>query len=136
MGFAFFGAVHYWFPKMYGRMYNLKYANTYAVIQFVGFTLLYFPQFIIGFQGMPRRYFDYLPKFQPGQIVSGIGAIVFGIGFYMMMVHLIKSAYKGKIAEANPWGGTTLEWMIPSPPPVDNFGEHLPVITEEPYNYK
>jgi len=136
MGFAFFAAIHYWFPKMYGRMYNLKYANTYAIIQFVGFTLLYFPQFIIGFQGMPRRYFDYLPKFQMGQIVSGIGAIVFGVGFYMMIVHLIRSARKGAIAEANPWGGTTLEWMIPSPPPVENFGEQLPVITEEPYNYK
>ena len=136
MGFAFIAALHYWYPKIWGRMYNFKLAYIYAGFQVVGFTLLYFPQFIIGIQGMPRRYFDYLPKYQWGQTLSGIGAIIIGIGFFLMLYNLVRSAKKGALAPANPWGGTTLEWMVPSPPPVENFDGELPIITEEPYNYK
>lgn len=135
MGFAFIAAIHYWFPKMYGRMYSFKLANIYIVFQVVGFTLLYFPQFIIGMQGMPRRYFDYLPQFTWAEVLSGFGAIIIGIGFFMMLYNFVRSARKGEPAPANPWGGTTLEWQIPSPPPFENF-EHLPEITESPYNYK
>jgi cytochrome c oxidase subunit I len=134
MGFGFLASIHYWFPKIWGRMYNMKLANIYAIILFIGFNLLYFPQFVLGMEGLPRRYFDYLPQFRPGQVVSGIGAIILAVGFFMMLYNLIKAAGRGKQASANPWEGKTLEWQIPSPPPVENF-ETIPVVTEHPYNY-
>jgi len=136
MGFAFFAAIHYWFPKMYGKMYNIRLANIYWVFIFVGFNLLYFPQFILGLQGVPRRYYDYLPQFQTGEVISGIGALILGIGIYMMIYNLFRSSKKGAPAIGNPWNGKTLEWSIPSPPPTENF-EEIPVMTEqnEPYNY-
>ncbi|OIP81182.1 MAG: cytochrome c oxidase subunit I [Porphyromonadaceae bacterium CG2_30_38_12] len=135
MGFAFFSGLHYWFPKMYGRMYNLKAANWGAIILFIGFNLLYFPQFIIGYQGMPRRYYDYLPQFQWAQTISLIGGIILFIGFFVMVGNLVRGAKKGAIAPANPWNGTTLEWTVPSPPPVENFDED-PIIKSDPYDYK
>jgi cytochrome c oxidase subunit 1 len=135
MGFAFFAAIHYWFPKMYGRMYNFKWANIGWGILFVGFNVLYFPQFIIGFQGMPRRYFDYLPQFQTGQVISSIGGAILAVGLIIMVTTLVKGARHGAIAPANPWGGSTLEWQIPSPPSVENFDEE-PVIKENPYDYE
>jgi len=135
MGFAFFAALHYWFPKMYGRMYNNRYANINFVVMFVGFNLLYFPQFIIGMQGMPRRYFDYLPQFQLGHVLSGIGAFVLVTGIVMMIWNLRRGIKSGEIAPANPWGGKTLEWTIPSPPPVENFDTEI-TVTERPYNYE
>ena len=135
MGFAFLAALHYWFPKIYGRMYNHKMANWSCVIIFIGFTTLYFPLFIIGLQGMPRRYFDYLPQFQTGHFISTIGAFILGLGFLLIFINLVRSAKKGKITTSNPWGGLTLEWQIPSPPTVENF-EEIPVITEGPYEYK
>ena len=135
MGFAFFAAIHYWFPKMYGRMFNMRMANWGWGFLVVGFNLLYFPLFVIGMQGMPRRYFDYLPEFQLGHVLSSIGAIVLAIGLVIMLYNLFRSARKGEIAPANPWNGNTLEWTIPSPPPLENFDE-IPVITEPPYNYK
>ncbi len=135
MGFGFLAALHYWFPKIYGRMYNLRFANIYAIIIFVGFNLLFFPQFIIGIEGMPRRYFNYLPQFQPAQILSGIGALVLGTGFLMMIYNLVRAVRKGELAGPNPWNGLTLEWQIPSPPPHENF-ETIPVITKGPYEYE
>ena len=135
MGFAFFGAIHYWLPKMYGRMYNMKIATYAWGINFVGFNLLYFPQFILGFQGMPRRYFDYLPQFQTGQIISTIGGFVLIIGLILMVYNLIQGVKHGEIAPANPWQGRTLEWQIPSPPSLENFDE-APVIKENPYDYE
>ena len=134
MGFAFFAGIHYWFPKMYGRMYNFKLANIGWAILFVGFNLLYFPLFIIGLQGMPRRYYDYLPKFHTGHFISTMGAFVLSIGLIIMLYNLIRSARKGAIAPANPWGSKSIEWTIASPPPLENFDE-IPVITEEPYQY-
>ena len=135
MGFAFFAAIHYWFPKMYGKMYNFKVANIGSFLLFVGFNILYFPQFIIGYQGMPRRYFDYLPQFQWGQIISLIGGFILFAGLIVMVTNLIKGARKGEPASANPWKGSTLEWTIPSPPPVENFDEE-PVIKSNPYDYQ
>jgi cytochrome c oxidase subunit 1 len=135
MGFAFFGAIHYWLPKMYGRMYNFKIANIAWGIVFAGFNLLYFPQFIIGMQGMPRRYYDYLPQFQFGQIISTIGGFVLIVGLVIMVYNLVQGARKGEKASSNPWSGTTLEWQIPSPPSLENFDEE-PVIMQNPYNYK
>jgi len=132
MGFAFLAAIHYWFPKIYGRMYNNRWANISWGFLFGGFNLLYFPQFIIGIQGMPRRYFDYLPQFQYGHMLSLIGAVILIAGLVMMTVNLIHARRKGAIAPANPWKGVTLEWQIPSPPPVENF-EEIPTITRKPY---
>ncbi len=134
MGFAFFAAIHYWYPKMFGHMYNFKVANAAWFFIFVGFNLLYFPQFVIGIMGMPRRYFDYLPQFTFGHQVSTIGGVVLGVGILIMIVNLFRGR-KGPLAPANPWGGSTLEWQIPSPPPTENFDE-IPTITSEPYNYK
>jgi cytochrome c oxidase subunit 1 len=134
MGFAFFAAIHYWYPKMFGRMYNFRVANIAWLINFIGFNLLYFPQFVIGMEGMPRRYFDYLPQFTAGHQVSTIGGYILGVGLFIMIYNLFKGR-KGPIAPANPWKGKTLEWQIPSPPPVENF-EEIPVITHGPYDYE
>ncbi len=135
MGFAFFAAIHYWFPKMYGKMYNNKRANFSAITLFIGFNLLYFPQFIIGIQGMPRRYFDYFPQFQWAQIISTVGGFILVFGVIFMLYNLVMGVRKGKIADANPWHGSTLEWQIPSPPSLENFDE-APIINKDPYDYK
>jgi cytochrome c oxidase subunit 1 len=135
MGFAFFAAIHYWLPKMYGRMYNFKLANISLIIKFIGFNLLYFPQFIIGVQGMPRRYFDYPEQFQPAQVISSIGGFILAFGLVLMVYNLVKGAKSGTIAPANPWHGSTLEWQIPSPPSLENFDE-APIIKANPYDYK
>jgi len=132
MGFGFFAAIHYWYPKIYGRMYNIRWANIAWAILFTGFNVLYFPMFILGLQGMPRRYFDYDPKFQTGQMISSIGAFILIIGLIGMISNLVYHVRRGAIAPANPWHGVTLEWQIPSPPPHENFDE-VPVITRDPY---
>ena len=135
MGFGFFAAIHYWLPKMYGRMYNLKRANIGLIINFIGFNLLYFPQFIIGFQGMPRRYFDYPVQFHPAQVISSIGGFILVSGLIFMLYNLVQGARKGPKAPDNPWNGSTLEWTLPSPPSLENFDEE-PMIKENPYDYK
>lgn len=134
MGFAFFAGIHYWWPKMFGKMYNEGIANIAWAIVFIGFNLLYFPLFVIGLQGMPRRYFDYLPEFQTGHVLSTIGAFVLISGLVLMIVNIMRANKHGTVAEANPWGGTTLEWKIPSPPPLENFDE-IPTIDSHPYKY-
>ena len=134
MGFAFFAAIHYWFPKMYGKMYNFKRAYISVIALFVGFNLLYFPQFIIGIQGMPRRYFDYPARFQWAQIISTIGGVILVSALILMITNLILGARKGAKASANPWNGSTLEWQLPSPPSIENFDE-APVVKENPYDY-
>lgn len=134
MGFAFFAAIHFWFPKIYGTMYNIKMANIASIALFVGFNLLYFPQFIIGYQGMPRRYYDYLPQFQWAQVISTVGGVVLFIALVMMVTNLVRGAKKGQPAPANPWKGSTLEWTIPSPPSLENFDED-PVVKKNPYDY-
>ena len=132
MGFGFFAAIHYWYPKIYGRMYSNRWANIAWGFVFTGFNVLYFPMFIIGLQGMPRRYFDYDPKFQTGQMISTIGAFILIIGLIGMISNLVYHIRRGAIAPANPWHGVTLEWQVPSPPPHENFDE-VPVITHDPY---
>ncbi|MCA1758055.1 MAG: cbb3-type cytochrome c oxidase subunit I [Bacteroidales bacterium] len=132
MGFAFFAGIHYWYPKIYGRMYSNRIANIAWGILFAGFNLLYFPLFIIGIQGMPRRYFDYLPQFTTGQVISSIGAFILISGLILMTANLIYHRKRGAIAPANPWKGVTLEWLIPSPPPHENFVE-IPEIKHKPY---
>jgi cytochrome c oxidase subunit 1 len=132
MGFAFFAAIHYWAPKMFGRMYNFRVANIAWGLNFAGFNLLYFPLFIVGLQGMPRRSYDYLPQFQSGHVLSTVGAFILVTGLLLMVYNLIRGARKGEVAPANPWKGVTLEWKVPSPPPHENFDD-IPVITSKPY---
>ncbi len=135
MGFTFFGALHYWFPKMFGRMYGKTWAYRAWVILFIGFNVLYFPQFVVGLQGMPRRYFDYLPQFTTGEQISTIGGFILAVGLVLMVINLSRSARKGPQAPMNPWGGRTLEWTVPSPPPTTNF-ETIPEVHHDPYNYE
>jgi cytochrome c oxidase subunit 1 len=117
---------------MFGRMYSNKLANIAWGILFTGFNLLYFPLFVIGIQGMPRRYFDYLPQFQTGHVLSTIGAFILFAGLILMVFNLFYHIKHGAIASANPWKGVTLEWQIPSPPSHENF-EEIPLITTKPY---
>ncbi len=135
-GFGIFAAMHYWFPKMFARMYNHKAAKVAFWFLFIGFNTLYFPMFIMGWLGMPRRYYDYLPEFHIYHLISTIGSWILITGLIIMFTNLIRSLRKGKvITEQNIWGGETLEWQVPTPPPLENF-EHIPTITEGPYEYK
>lgn len=135
-GFAFFGALHYWFPKMWGKMYNIRRANIAFTLLFIGFNTLYFPMLILGLMGMPRRYYDYLPEFTNLNVISTVGSWILAVGLIMMIVNLIMGYRNGKKASRNPWGGITLEWQTKSPPPLENFDE-LPKLNEGgPYNFK
>lgn len=129
-----FAALHYWFPKMFGKMYNEKLAIWATQFIFIGFNMLYFTMFILGYKGMPRRYWSYLPEYQTLHIISTVGSWILITGLAIMFGNLIYSLFKGKPAEANPWGGVTLEWQIPSPPPAENF-EEIPVVNHGPYDF-
>ncbi|RMH57676.1 MAG: cytochrome c oxidase subunit I [Candidatus Hydrogenedentota bacterium] len=133
-GFAFFGALHYWFPKMFGRMYKEKPAKLGWLLMFLGFNFLYFPLFIAGFMGQPRRYYDYLPKFAVPNLVSTIGSWILVAGLIVLAVNLIRALRFGEKAPANPWKAATLEWETSSPPPLENFVEP-PVVTQGPYDF-
>ena len=133
-GTIFFAALFYWFPKMFGKMYSIKWANISAVIFFIAFNTLYFPKFILGYMGMPRRYYDYLPRFTFWQEVSTVGSWIMAIAIITILVNLLYSFFKGPKAPVNPWGGVTLEWHTSSPPPMENFHE-IPVVTHEPYDF-
>ncbi len=133
-GFGIFAALHHWFPKMFGKMYNKKVAKLSWLFLFIGFQLLYFPLFIAGYLGMPRRYYDYLPEFHIWHFISTIGSWILITGLIIMFTNLIIALRKGAKAPANPWGGVTLEWSIQSPPTHENF-EVIPVIENEPYDY-
>lgn len=133
-GTIFFAALHYWFPKMFGRLYNDKLAVIGVAGFFVGFLMLYFPKFIMGYMGMPRRYYDYLPEFAQLQFISTIGSWILATTIFFIIGYLIHAMIKGKKATSNPWGGVTLEWHIASPPPMENF-HTIPNITHEPYDF-
>ena len=132
---AFFGGLHYWWPKMFGRMYNEKTGKIGAVLVFVGLNLTFFPQFILGTRGMPRRYYNYLPEFQDLHQLSTIGAFVLGFGFLLTASSLINSLRKKPDAPANPWGAATLEWTTTSPPPYYNF-HRTPEVAGGPYDFE
>jgi cytochrome c oxidase subunit 1 len=134
-GFAFFGALHYWFPKMFGRMYNRRVATAAWGILFTGFNLLYFPMFVLGWQGMPRRYYDYLPQYQGGHVISTVGSWVLVLGLLIMLINLISALRKGPAVGPNPWAAATLEWQVASPPPAENF-EEIPRVTHGPYVFR
>ncbi|HTS12456.1 MAG TPA: cytochrome c oxidase subunit I [Candidatus Limnocylindrales bacterium] len=131
---AYLGGIHYWWPKITGRLYPDAWARFAALVIFVGFNLTFFPQFMLGYLGMPRRYAVYPAEFQVLNVMSSAGASILGIGYLIPLIYLIWSMRYGPIAGPNPWGATGLEWQTPSPPPTENF-EEIPVVTEEPYNY-
>jgi len=133
-GFAIFGALHYWFPKMFGRMYKRKIPYLAWAFLFVGFNTLYFPMLILGWEGMPRRYYDYLAQFHTLQLISTIGSWILITGLILMFGNLLYSLFRGERAENNPWGGATLEWQITSPPPAENF-KKIPVVDRGPYEF-
>ncbi|PLY00389.1 MAG: cytochrome c oxidase subunit I [Desulfuromonas sp.] len=135
-GFAFFAALHYWLPKFTGRMYNHKIAFIAWGLLFVGFNVTYMAMQAVGIQGMPRRYYDYLPEFHTLNLVATVGSWVLALGLALMFINLWRGIRSGRPIKKNPWGGATLEWQIPSPPPMENFGEEDPVVTSGPYEFK
>ena len=133
-GFAFFAALHYWWPKMFGRMYDFKKAYIGAILVTGGFMFHYVPMFILGLQGMPRRYFDYLPQYSNGNFFAGFGAAFMIIGIFLMFINLLVTLKKPRDASSDPWGGITLEWQTPSPPPLHNFMTE-PEVLDYPYDF-
>ena len=134
MVMAYLGGIHYWWPKISGRMYPENWGRVSAVIIFLGFNLTFFPQFVLGYLGMPRRYWSYPDEFQVLNVLSTAGASILGAGYLLPMSYLLWSLRYGAPAPANPWGATGLEWQVPSPPSRDNF-EQTPVVTRPPYDY-
>jgi cytochrome c oxidase subunit 1 len=131
---AYLGGLHYWWPKISGKLYPESWARVSAWVIFLGFNLTFFPQFILGYLGMPRRYHAYPPEFQVLNVMSTAGASILGIGYMIPLVYFFWSMRYGKQAPANPWGAWGLEWTTPSPPPTENFPV-TPVVTGEPYDY-
>ncbi|MFQ5584043.1 MAG: cytochrome c oxidase subunit I [Calditrichia bacterium] len=131
---AFFGGLHYWWPKIWGRMYNELWAKVSVALIFVGFNVTFFTQFILGAQGMPRRYYSYLDQYQRLHAFSSFGSWIMAAGFIIMGVYLIHSIFKGKPAGNNPWGALTFEWALSSPPPHNNFDE-VPKVEHGPYDF-
>jgi cytochrome c oxidase subunit 1 len=132
---AFFGGIHFWWPKITGRMYPEGWARFCAILTFIGFNLTFFPQFILGYLGMPRRYPDYPPEFQVWNVLSSAGASLLAFGYVLPLAYLLWSLKYGARAPANPWGAKGLEWQTDSPPPSENF-HTTPVVTEEAYAYR
>ncbi|MGC1272477.1 MAG: cytochrome c oxidase subunit I [Planctomycetaceae bacterium] len=128
---AFLGGLFYWWPKMFGTMYHEGLGQISAITVFIGFNATFFPQFIMGARGMPRRYASYLPEYWPWHVASTIGAYILGIGLVIAAIALAWGLFRGKKAPANPWGAATLEWQCSSPPPHNNF-DHPPTVTD-PY---
>jgi cytochrome c oxidase subunit 1 len=133
---AFLGGLHYWWPKMTGRLFSDGPAKLSAALVFIGFNVTFFPQFIVGWLGMPRRYHYYYlaPEYQPYHLMSSIGATVLALGLILPAFYLSYSLFKGPRASANPWGAHGLEWEVPSPPPTSNFTE-IPIVTDEVYDF-
>ncbi len=134
MVLAYLGGLHFWWPKMTGRMYPEVWGRLSAIIVFVGFNFTFFPQFLAGYAGMPRRYHAYAPEFQVFNVMSTAGATVLGAGFTLPLIYFIWSLFRGPKAPDNPWGAKGLEWETSSPPPTFNF-DTPPVMNEEAYNY-
>jgi cytochrome c oxidase subunit 1 len=131
---GYLGGLHYWWPKITGRMYPEAWAKVSSILIYVGFNVTFFPQFLVGYWGMPRRYHTYAPEFQVLNVMSTAGASVLAFAYAFPVFYLLWSLKYGEKAPANPWGATGLEWETPSPPPTENFPT-TPVVTEEPYQY-
>jgi len=131
---AFFGGLHYWWPKITGRLYPEMWARGAAILTFLGFNVTFFPQFILGYLGMPRRYFSYSPDLQAWNVLSSAGASILAVAYLMPLFYLGWSLLWGERASANPWHATWLEWRTSSPPPERNFAL-TPLVTQAPYQY-
>ncbi|MGE3241825.1 MAG: cytochrome c oxidase subunit I [Pirellulales bacterium] len=131
---GYLGGIHFWWPKMTGRLYPEGWARFSAILIFVGFNLTFFPQYILGYLGMPRRYHVYPDEFQVLNVMSSAGASILGLGYLFPLTYLFWSLYYGKIAGPNPWRAAGLEWQTSSPPPTENFFE-TPVVVDEAYDY-
>ena len=132
---AIMGGFFYWYPKMFGKMYNEFWARMSWVFIFIGFNVTFFPQFILGAMGMPRRYFDYIPAYESLNRMSTVGSWLIAVGFLIGLFVIIQGLISGEKAPRNPWGGKTLEWETESPPVVHNFDKE-PIVTAGPYEYK
>ncbi len=135
MVMAYLGGIHFWWPKITGRLYSDGWGRLSALIIFVGFILTFLPQFVVGYQGMPRRYHHYAPEFQVLNVLSTAGASILAVGYLLPFVYLIWSLGYGPRAGGNPWQATGLEWQTSSPPPPDNFAV-TPTVVEGPYHYE
>jgi cytochrome c oxidase subunit 1 len=131
---GYLGGIHYWWPKITGRMFHERWAKFAALLVFVGFNLTFFPQFIAGYLGMPRRYHAYADEYQVYNVLSTAGASILAVGYVLPMIYLTWSLFFGARASANPWGAKGLEWEIPSPPPTENFAV-TPIVTERTHQY-
>jgi cytochrome c oxidase subunit 1 len=134
MVFGFMGGMHFWWPKITGRLYPEFWGKLAAGITFIGFNLTFFPQFLLGYLGMPRRYHAYPPEFQVLNVLSTAGASILGVGYLLPLIYFLWSLRWGARAGANPWGAVGLEWNVPSPPITHNF-EETPTVTWEAYQY-
>jgi cytochrome c oxidase subunit 1 len=132
---GYLGGMHFWWPKISGRMYPEGWGKLAALLVFAGFNLTFFPQFILGYMGMPRRYWQYPPEFQVLNVLSTAGSTILAVGYVLPMIYFLWSMRYGKIAPDNPWGAAGLEWKTTSPPPTFNF-EEAPEVTWEAYNYE
>jgi cytochrome c oxidase subunit 1 len=131
---AFFGALHFWWPKVTGRLYNDLWARLAALLIFFGFVMTFAPQFLLGYEGMPRRYHVYPEVFQPLNVMSSVGASILAVAYLLPFTYLFWSLRYGKPAGPNPWGATGLEWTTPSPPPKHNF-DTVPIVDKQAYCY-
>jgi cytochrome c oxidase subunit 1 len=131
---ALLAGLHYWWPKMTGKMYNELLGKIAAVLMFIGFNMTFLPQFVMGSQGMPRRYYNYIDQFQSFHQTSTIGSYILGVAFLIILYYLVKSLISGEKAPSNPWNSRALEWQSTSPPDFHNF-DHTPVVIHGPYDY-
>jgi cytochrome c oxidase subunit 1 len=131
---AYIGGIHFWWPKISGRMYPEWWGKMAALLLFFGFNLTFFPQFILGYLGNPRRYATYPPEFQVLHVMSTLGASILAVGYVLPIFYLLWSLKYGERAPSNPWGASGLEWMTESPPIKHNF-EQTPIVIHPPYSY-
>jgi len=131
---AYLGGIHFWWPKVTGRLYSEAWGRVAALVIFAGFNLTFFPQYLLGYAGMPRRYHSYPEEFQLLHVLSSAGAVLLAVGYLMPLGYLAWSLRYGRRAPPNPWQATGLEWQTASPPPVHNFAQP-PVVVRGPYAY-
>jgi cytochrome c oxidase subunit I len=132
--FALIIAMHHWWPKFFGRMFSEKIAKPVFYLTFFGYNLTFFPQFVMGSRGMPRRYHEYLPEFEIWHQLSTVGAFTFALGLFMILGYLLHSMFRGEKAPQNPWGGVSMEWLTATPPVEHNF-EGTPICRKGPYDF-
>ncbi|MDX1523361.1 MAG: cbb3-type cytochrome c oxidase subunit I, partial [Anaerolineae bacterium] len=135
MVMAYLASIHFWWPKITGRLYSEWWGRFSAITIFIGFNLTFFPQFVVGYLGMPRRYHVYPEEFQLWNVMSTLGASILAVGFVLPVIYLLASLFYGKVAGSNPWLAKGLEWEEATSPPLPfNFAK-TPIVTEEAYAY-